>query len=62
MDEVGETYHHLALCHRHHRMVDDMGFDSGLLLQGYATTQNGVVVYTGPDEYLSQKYPAAVMV
>lgn len=57
LDSVGETYHHLALCPRHHRMVDDMGFDSGLVLQGYAYTENGRVIYSGPDEYLSTKYP-----
>lgn len=56
LDSVGEIYHHLDLCTHHHRMVDDMGFDSGLLLRGYAFRENGRVIYQGPDEYLTRRY------
>ena len=59
LDALGETYHHLACCPYHHRMVDDLGFDSGLLIQGSAYRNGNVVSYVGPDRYLSQKYPKA---
>ena len=61
LDAVGETYRHLALCPKHHRMVDDMGFESGLLIQGYAYRDGEAVVYQGPDEYLSRTYPPRVL-
>lgn len=57
LDTVGETYHHIALCPRHHRMVDDAGPGSGLMIQGYAWEDGGRIVYSGPDEYLSAAYP-----
>lgn len=57
LDEEGETYHHLALCTGHHRLVDDYGFESGLLLQGSAYRDGHRVVYVGPDPYLSERYP-----
>lgn len=56
LDSIMETYHLLALCPNHHRMVDDMGFESGLLIQGSVTMEGSEVVYTGPDEYLSDRY------
>lgn len=57
LDEVGETYHHLALCPYHHRMVDDAGVGSGLIIKGTVRSEAGRPVYFGPDGYLSQKYP-----
>jgi hypothetical protein len=57
LDEVGETYHHLALCPKHHRMVDVMGSESGLILEGSVYKDGWRIVYVGPDEYLSDKYP-----
>ena len=57
LDTVGETYHHIACCPRHHRMVDDAGPESGLMIQGYAWLDGGRIVYEGPDEYLSAAYP-----
>ena len=62
LDKVGETRHHLALCRGHHRLVDDYGFDSGLLLQGQVYLDGGRVVYQGPDEYLTSKYGRGVEV
>lgn len=61
LDSVGETYHHLALCPSHHRQVDDMGSESGLLIQGYAWSESGQVFYQGPDEYLSERYAPRVL-
>ena len=58
LDAVGETYHHLACCPYHHAMVDDLGFESGLLIAGSAYhSASDKVVYVGPDEYLTAKYP-----
>lgn len=57
LDEDGEIYHHLALCPSHHRMVDDMGHESGLIIQGYAYRDGRDIVYQGPDAYLSERYP-----
>ena len=56
LDEVGEIYHHVALCRKHHRDVDEFGFDSGLMIQGWVYKINGVVAYSGPDQYLKNKY------
>ncbi len=60
LDSVGETYHHLALCSKHHRMVDNMGVDSGLMLAGSVYLDGGQIVYVGPNEYLSKTYPPRV--
>lgn len=58
LDEAGETYHLIHLCHVHHRLADGGdAYDAGLLIDGYVTTANGRVVYHGSDEYLSNKYP-----
>jgi hypothetical protein len=56
LDEQGEIYHHLALCPRHHRMVDQMGFKSGLLIQGSVYRDGARIVYVGPDPFLTAKY------
>lgn len=56
LDEVGETYHHLALCRSHHREVDNWGSSSGLMIEGYAYRDGMYVVYSGPDEHLLAKY------
>ena len=57
LDSVGETYHHIALCHRHHRQAEEENrWDDELIISGYAFIDRGVVVYTGPDEYLTEKY------
>ena len=58
LDEVGETYHLIRLCHKHHAMSDGgAAYEAGLLIDGYAITEGGRVVYYGTDEYLSNKYP-----
>lgn len=56
LDTVGETYHHLALCNAHHRGVYDQDAH-GLRMEGQVWIEAGRVVYQGPDEYLSTKYP-----
>lgn len=56
LDEVGELYHHIALCRWHHSQVDEYGADSGLLIQGSVYRDGTRLVYKGPDEYLSKRY------
>lgn len=56
LDTVGEIYHHLALCNAHHRGVYDREAH-GLRMEGQVWIEAGRVVYQGPDEYLSTKYP-----
>jgi len=58
LDEVGETYHQLWLCGEHHTYAhgNDHAYEAGLLLRGSVVSVAGRPVYTGPDEYLSQKY------
>src|SRR5262245_40845167 len=59
LDKAGETYHHLYLCGEHHRVAHDKpAFDNGLLIRGFVKTgYRGEVIYSGPDEYLTEKYP-----
>lgn len=56
LDELGEIYHHLALCRAHHTEVDNHGATSGLIIEGYAYRDGAYVVYVGPDPVLSHKY------
>ena len=56
LDAVGETYHHLALCRTHHMLVDSYGSKSGLLIEGYAYRDGIYLIYSGPDQYLTEKY------
>jgi hypothetical protein len=57
LDDVGETYHHIFLCRRHHANADGAeAYEGGLLIDGYVTRENGRVVYYGTDEYLKEKY------
>lgn len=58
LDQAGETYHLIALCPSCHASADGGdAYGGGLLIDGYATSANGVVEYVGTDEYLSRKYP-----
>ena len=57
LDTVDEVYHHVALCPKHHREAHSEGFKTGLMLEGSAYLLGGVIVYVGPDEYLSEHYP-----
>lgn len=56
LDELGESFHHLALCRTHHQEVDERGSSSGLLIDGYVYRDGMYVVYSGSDEYLTNKY------
>jgi hypothetical protein len=63
LDRVGEVYHLIALCGNHHRLAHkepDIAYRGGALIQGAVTWDHirQVPVYTGPDEYLREKYPA----
>lgn len=59
LDEEGETYHLMALCHPHHRAADGAeAYEGDLLIDGYITRENGRVVYSGSNDYLKEKYPS----
>lgn len=60
LDQLGETYHLIALCPFHHRLVDDMGSESGLMIDGYMVRDGLNIVYVGPDEYLTERYGTEV--
>jgi len=59
LDKAGETYHQMRLCREHHNHAHDseQAYDGGLLLRGYVFTGRSGVVYIGPDDYLTGKYP-----
>jgi len=61
LDQWGEIYHLVALCHRHHHTAHSRvaeSYASGLIIDGYVTTgPSGFPVYTGVDEYLTLTYP-----
>lgn len=58
LDQVGETYHLIAVCHQHHRYIETSGESTGGLIDGYVVTDSltGQPVYTGSDEYLTSRY------
>lgn len=58
LDKAGEKYHQIYLCRKHHMVAHDEGqaFESGLLIDGYVTTERGRPVYRGSDSYLSERY------
>ena len=57
LDDVGETYHLIALCRECHAGADGgSAYAGGLLIDGYVTTRDGKPYYQGSDPYLSQKY------
>lgn len=61
LDQHGEIYHLIALCHRHHHTAH-MGVSDavagGLIIPGYVTTlDSGWPAYLGTDEYLKAAYP-----
>lgn len=58
LDEVGETYHLIALCPGCHRRSDGGdAYMNGLLIDGYVNRDGNRIYYTGSDSYLSQRYP-----
>lgn len=60
LDAVKETYHLAALCPACHRAADGAeAYAGGLLTEGYVLWNSDKTwpVYTGPDDYLSRKYP-----
>lgn len=62
LDELGEIYHLIALCHAHHRNEADgqYAFESGLLLDGRMYYSGGVYWYEGSDQYLKDNYGQGV--
>lgn len=59
LDQVGETYHLVVLCHRHHQMVhsaEARDIDHEFLLQGNVYQGWPRPIYVGPDSYLMHKY------
>ena len=59
LDELGEIYHHMALCMRHHKHAHEMSEDTGMIMEGSVYRDGGAIVYVGPDQYLSRKYGKA---
>jgi hypothetical protein len=60
LDRVGELYHLLALCLRHHQRAHEPGgYRAGLMIEGYVTIDHATsqAVYAGPDDYLTKQYP-----
>jgi hypothetical protein len=60
LDEVGETYHLINLCRRHHDWVHKQqgrAMEAGMVITGYVVTQANGLKYVGPDPYLSERYP-----
>jgi len=58
LDQIGETYHHIHLCNKHHAWSDGAdAYEAGLLIDGYVMRDGDWVTYYGTDEYLSEKYP-----
>lgn len=61
LDQWGEIYHLVALCHRHHHTAHSRVSESyaeGLIIDGYVTTgPSGFPVYQGTDSYLTLAYP-----
>jgi hypothetical protein len=62
LDELGETYHLIALCPQHHREDADGGlaYESGLLLDGRMYKSGGLYWYEGSDDYLKDNYEQGV--
>jgi hypothetical protein len=57
LDEMGETYHLIALCPRHHAMSDGAeAYLRGLLLDGMMVRDGADHYYLGTDEYLLARY------
>lgn len=62
LDQWGETYHQMWLCREHHDYAHDNpeAYEAGLMLRGSVVTNTeGFPVYTGPDEFLSNRYGVA---
>lgn len=61
LDQWGEIYHLIALCHRHHRNAHSSVANAvagGLIIPGEVVSSNqGYPVYHGVDPYLSLTYP-----
>ena len=61
LDEVGETYHLIALCPAHHKHAHttDKGYQEEVLILGDVIWDNieHRPVYRGPDPTLSKRYP-----
>lgn len=61
LDRAGETYHLIHACRECHMALDGQeAYEGELLIHGSALWDKiyGVARYTGPDEYLTKKYPA----
>lgn len=62
LDAVDEIYHLIDLCHLHHTLADgDEAYEGNLLIPGYVGWDkiHDRPVYSGPDPYLSERYPHA---
>jgi hypothetical protein len=62
LDRVkGEIYHLIHLCKMHHKRADgQQAYDEDMLIRGHVMWDKlkNRPVYSGPDKYLTKKYPA----
>lgn len=56
LDALGEIYHHIALCYRHHKYAHEERDGGEMIIDGSVYRDGPYVVYQGNDEYLSGKY------
>lgn len=58
LDDIGETYHLMHLCHSCHMRAHDQSqaFETGMLLDGSMVSGLNGPVYTGSDQYLLEMY------
>ena len=57
LDDADETYHLIALCREHHAWADGgQAYEAGLLIDGYVNRNGTKIIYSGTDEYLTEKY------
>lgn len=63
LDELGEIYHLMCLCSRHHQVADGAdAYAGGLLLDGMMVRDGDDHYYQGSDEYLRARYGRQVEV
>lgn len=59
LDRELEIYHLVCLCRPHHEWTHrrpNLATELGLFIEGEAVRNGTYIIYTGPDEYLLNKY------
>lgn len=62
LDQLGEIYHHIALCYRHHKYAHEVRDGGQMIIDGSVYRDGAYIVYQGPDDYLSGKYSRSMEV